>query len=78
MIRLFILALSLLFVGCTQLASLEITPEDNAMACLKGNTSATSGVLGGDIAGITVELPSSVDTSDWTAEDWRSLAEICD
>jgi len=70
--------LSLLFVGCAQLASLEITPEDNAMACLKGNTSATSGVLGGDISGITVELPSSVDTSDWTAEDWRSLAEICD
>jgi hypothetical protein len=26
--------------ACTQLNSLEITPEDNAMACLKGNTNA--------------------------------------
>ena len=64
--------------SCTQLNSLEITPEDNAMACIKGNTSATSGVFGGDISGITVELPAGVDTSNWTAADWKELAELCD
>ena len=64
--------------SCTQLNSLEITPEDNAMACIKGNTSATSGVLGGNISGITVELPAGTDTSNWTAADWKELAELCD
>ena len=64
--------------SCTQLNSLEITPEDNAMACIKGNTSATSGVFGGDISGITVELPAGADTSNWTAADWKELAELCD
>ena len=64
--------------SCTQLNSLEITPEDNAMACIKGNTSATSGVFGGNISGITVELPSGADTSNWTAADWKVLAELCD
>jgi hypothetical protein len=64
--------------ACTQLNSLEITPEDNAMACIKGNTSATSGVFGGNISGITVELPAGADTSNWTAADWKELAELCD
>ena len=64
--------------SCTQINSLEITPEDNAMACIKGNTSATSGVFGGNISGITVELPSGADTSSWTAADWKELAELCD
>jgi hypothetical protein len=64
--------------SCTQLNSLEITPDDNAMACIKGNTSATSGLLGGNISGITVELPAGTDTSNWTAADWKELAELCD
>ena len=64
--------------ACTQLNSLEITPEDNAMACIKGATSATSGVFGGNISGITVELPAGADTSSWTAADWKELAELCD
>jgi len=64
--------------SCTQLNSLEITPEDNAMACIKGATSATSGVFGGNISGITVELPAGADTSSWTAADWKELAELCD
>jgi len=64
--------------ACTQLNSLEITPEDNAMACVKGSTTATSGLFGGNISGITVEVPSTVDTSNWTAEDWKTLAELCD
>jgi hypothetical protein len=64
--------------ACTQLNSLEITPEDNAMACLRGNTNAAGAVLGANVSGITVELPASVDTSNWTAQDWKELAELCD
>jgi hypothetical protein len=74
-----LLAVALLtLASCTQLNSLEITAEDNAMACVKGNTSATSGLFGGNVSGITVELPAGVDTSGWTAEDWKTLAELCD
>mgnify|MGYP001355956206 CR=1 FL=1 len=69
---------ALAFAGCTQLNSLEITPEDNAMACLKGNTNAAGAVLGANVSGITVELPAGVDTSNWTAQDWKELAELCD
>lgn len=76
--RLLLVGLALALASCTQLNSLEITPEDNAMACVKGGTSATSGVFGGNVSGITVELPASVDTSNWTAEDWKTLAELCD
>tara|TARA_R110002074_G_scaffold144499_3_gene292218 strand:- start:16714 stop:16950 length:237 start_codon:yes stop_codon:yes gene_type:complete len=71
------LLLSML-VGCAQLNSLEITAEDNAMACLKGSTNAAGSFLGANVSGITVELPASVDTSGWTAEDWKTLAELCD
>lgn len=71
-------AVLLALPACTQLNSLEITPEDNAMACIKGTTSATSGVFGGNISGITVELPAGADTSNWTAADWKELAELCD
>ena len=49
-----IFALFLLITGCTQLNSLEITPEDNAMACLKGSTNAAGPVLGANVSGITV------------------------
>ena len=77
--RLLILAPVLLaLAACTQLNSLEITPDDNAMACLRGNTNAAGAVLGANVSGITVELPASVDTSNWTADDWKTLAELCD
>ena len=48
------------------------------MACVKGSSSATGGIFGGAVSGITVELPGTVDTTDWTADDWKSLAEVCD
>jgi len=69
---------ALTLVSCTQLNSLEITPDDNAMACLRGNTNAAGAVLGANVSGITVELPAQVDTSGWTADDWKTLAELCD
>ena len=69
---------ALTLASCAQLNSLEITSEDNAMACLRGNTNAAGAVLGANVSGITVELPSQVDTSGWTADDWKTLAELCD
>ncbi len=73
-----LILLALLVPACSQLNSLQIEAGENAMACVKGSTSATSGLFGGNIAGITVEVPSTVDTSSWTAEDWKTLAELCD
>jgi filamentous hemagglutinin family protein len=69
---------ALTLASCTQLNSLEITPDDNAMACLRGNTNAAGAVFGANVSGITVELPAQVDTSGWTADDWKTLAELCD
>ena len=51
---------ALTLASCTQLNSLEITSEDNAMACLRGNTNAAGAVLGANVSGITVELPAQV------------------
>lgn len=69
---------ALTLASCSQLNSLEITSDDNAMACLRGNTNAAGAVLGANVSGITVELPAQVDTSGWTADDWKTLAELCD
>lgn len=74
---LFVFLVTSLF-SCTQLNSLAVEEGDNAMACVRGDSSATGGVFGGNVSGLTVELPASVDTSNWTADDWKSLAEICD
>ena len=76
--KLLLVLATLSLASCTQLNSLEITSEDNAMACLRGNTNAAGAVLGANVSGITVELPAQVDTSGWTAEDWKTLAELCD
>jgi len=73
-----VLALALVLAGCAQVEGLAVGPDDNGFACLKGNTSATAAMIGGRIDGVRVELPASVDTSTWTAEDFRALAEICD
>ena len=64
--------------GCTQIESLAVSEGDNAFACLRGEAAATAGVFGGNLSGITVEVPATVDTSDWEAQDWATLAEICD
>jgi len=64
--------------GCTQIESLAVSEGDNALACLRGESAATAGVFGGNLSGITVEVPATVDTSDWEAQDWATLAEICD
>lgn len=76
--RLILITALFLFTGCTQLNSLSVSEGDNAMACIKGSTGATTGVFGGDLSGVTVEVPAGTDTTQWTAADWRTLAEICD
>jgi len=68
----------LLLAGCTQIEALAVSDGDNAFACLRGESAATAGVFGGNLSGITVEVPATVDTSQWTAQDWATLAEICD
>ena len=64
--------------GCTQIEALAVREGDNAFACLRGESSATAGVFGGNLSGITVEVPATVDTREWSAQDWATLAEICD
>jgi hypothetical protein len=78
MARIVLILMMPLFVGCTQIEGLAVSEGDNAFACLRGESSATAGVFGGNLSGITVEVPATVDTSDWRAEDWVALAEICD
>jgi hypothetical protein len=64
--------------GCSQIEALSVSEGDNAFACLKGESSATAGVFGGSVSGITVEVPGTVDTSQWSVDDWIALAEVCD
>ena len=74
-----IIAISMLaLTGCAQIDALGVSEGDNAMACLKGSSGGTSGIFNARISGITVELPSTTDTTNWTAEDWKTLAELCD
>ena len=73
-----LIPLLFLLVGCTQIEALAVSEGDNAFACLRGESAATAGVFGGNLSGITVEVPAAVDTSGWSAQDWATLAEICD
>jgi len=69
-----LLALSLvLLVGCAQVSSLGVEPNENALACVKGST----GPLGIGGSGIMIDA-GMTDTSGYTPDDWKALAEICD
>jgi len=59
--------------GCTQLNALAVEDNENAFACIKGNTGLP--LIGG--SGVMVDA-GNTDTTNYTADDWRSLAEICD
>lgn len=65
---------ALLLAGCTQINSLEVKPDENALACIKGKTTPIPGIGG---VGIMIDA-GKTDTTNYTAEDWKSLAEICD
>ena len=78
MAKILLIMMMPLLVGCAQIEALSVSEGDNAFACLKGSSSATAGVFGGSVSGITVEVPGTVDTSQWTAQDWATLAEVCD
>tara|TARA_R100000963_G_C4589159_1_gene67022 strand:+ start:105 stop:335 length:231 start_codon:yes stop_codon:yes gene_type:complete len=73
-----LIPLLLFLAGCTQIEALSVSEGDNAFACLRGESSATAGVFGGNLSGITVEVPATVDTSEWGVDEWIALAEICD
>mgnify|MGYP003640049935 FL=1 len=77
----FVLCLVLFLSSCGQFSGaiegLSVSPEDNAFACLRGSSSATGGFFGGDVSGITVELPADTDTSQWSPEQWVALAQVC-
>ena len=66
--------------GCTQLNSLGIEEGENAVACIKAG--AAGSFIPGSASGVLIEIPSNVDTSQWTAEDFvevaRAISEICD
>jgi hypothetical protein len=68
------LALAVLLAGCSQINSLGVEPGENALACVKGSTSPFPGIGG---SGIMIDA-GKTDTSNYTPEDWKSLAEICD
>ena len=63
----------LLLASCAQVSSLGVAPDENALACIKG----TTGPLGLGASGIMIDA-GNTDTTNYTAEDWKALAEICD
>lgn len=69
-----ILALAATLTGCAQVNALAVNDDENAMACVKGKTTPIPGIGG---SGIMIDL-GKTDTTDYTAEDWKVLAEICD
>jgi PBP1b-binding outer membrane lipoprotein LpoB len=68
------LALALLLVGCSQISSLGVEPGENAMACVTGSATPFPGT---GSSGVMIDL-GNTDTTNYTAEDWIALAEICD
>jgi hypothetical protein len=76
--KIFLIAITLLMAaillpGCSQLNALAVDEGENAFACVKGNTGIP--YLGG--SGVMVDA-GKTDTTNWTADNWRDLAEICD
>jgi hypothetical protein len=69
-----LIGLVLSTVGCAQVNSLAVESDENAMACVKGKTSPFPGIGG---SGIMIDL-GKTDTTEYTAQDWKDLAEICD
>jgi len=59
--------------GCQQVNSLAVEEGESAFACVKANSDVPFMQTGG----IMIEV-GQTDTTAYTAEDWRTLAEICD
>lgn len=71
-VALFMLMTAML-TGCAQVNALGVEPDENALACIKGST----GPLGIGGSGIMIDA-GNTDTTNYTPEDWKALAEICD
>ncbi len=58
--------------------SLGVEPGENAMACLKGGANTNATVVNGQVTGVTIELPASLDLTAWTPEEVQGLIDaIC-
>lgn len=68
--------LVLSMTGCTQLGALGIEPDENAVGCIVGGSNAVTGAINGNLRGVTAEV-GKTDTTNWTADDWKSLLQIC-
>jgi hypothetical protein len=73
LLALAVIMASVLLTGCSQLNALAVEEQENAFACVKGNTGIP--YFGG--SGVMVDA-GKTDTTAYTADDWRTLAEICD
>ena len=72
-VALFMLMTAML-TGCAQFNALGVEPDENALACIKGSTLPFPGIGG---SGVMIDA-GNTDTTNYTAEDWKALAEICD
>ncbi len=75
---LILIALGAFLSGCSQINALGIEDGENAVGCGKVSTGAIGGIFTGQLDGVTAEVSSNTDTSNWTAEQWAELLEICD
>ena len=69
----FLILCAIALPSCSQLNALGVDEGENAFACIKGNTGIP--YFGG--SGVMVDA-GNTDTTNYTAEDWRLMAEICD
>ena len=68
----FLILCAIALPSCSQLNALGVDEGENAFACIKGNTGIP--YFGG--SGVMVDA-GNTDTTNYTAEDWRLMAEIC-
>ena len=69
-----------LLVSCTgttgqAVQSLGVSEGENAMACIKGGANTNATVVNGAVNGVSVELPDSLDMSDWSPEQIEAVIE---
>ena len=58
--------------------SLGVEPGENAMACLKGGANTNATVVNGQVTGVTIELPASLDLTAWNPDEVQALIDaIC-
>lgn len=83
LMRYMLLLLALMLVGCQgttgrAIESLGVTEGENAMACLKGGGATNATVVNGQISGVAIELPPTLDLTAWNPDEVQALIDaIC-